>query len=521
MKILSIVLLAVGLLVPTAPAHSDQMVFDTISLPAEDCSSPRVASSDAGVTVVAFVHDGALTMSFVSTMIVPTEALPTSLPDADGGKFPDFWGDPVGLGAGYAAEVCWSRDGFTLAKTDGLMLTLIQGDHEGVWDPATTHLIPAGGDVVSMDLYGIPHTSLEPDHPDVYLTWTVCGPSGPYAGDARCYFACCTDGVWSEPELVAENLPWAWSQVSWESSLFDTNAVVFYPAVGQDGTMLMARTWNVGWVWSDPVPVPDGLGGLNTPLGGPFAVTRNSDGEWAILGLGPQPTCPCGTVIYQHTEAQVWQPFQDLTMDHGHYDQPLSPRLTAGLDGQVHAFWHQLDTSGDLIPHQAYLEYHVAQDGLWEDAGDFLDAEPGGGLKAQLDLAVSPQGRPVLAWARRDTVEGVPGNQVIRLARHGQNGPAAAPPAATPLVMKAWPNPFNPRVTVSCELDGPQDLHLAVFDARGRLVRRLLDGPQPAGTVRAVWDGRDERGAAAPSGLYFARLLSGQGTQTRKLVLAR
>jgi len=43
----------------------------------------------------------------------------------------------------------------------------------------------------------------------------------------------------------------------------------------------------------------------------------------------------------------------------------------------------------------------------------------------------------------------------------------------------------------------------AVFDVRGRIVRRFDDHLAPAGPYAIAWDGRDDRGTAVPAGLYF------------------
>ncbi|MBD3219667.1 T9SS type A sorting domain-containing protein [bacterium] len=85
----------------------------------------------------------------------------------------------------------------------------------------------------------------------------------------------------------------------------------------------------------------------------------------------------------------------------------------------------------------------------------------------------------------------------------------------------AYPNPFNPRVTLRYTV--PRDGHasLAVYDARGRHVTSLVDGPVAAGTHTVRWQGTDAGGRALPSGVYLAVLRSGETASTRKLVLAR
>jgi hypothetical protein len=62
---------------------------------------------------------------------------------------------------------------------------------------------------------------------------------------------------------------------------------------------------------------------------------------------------------------------------------------------------------------------------------------------------------------------------------------------------------------------------LAVYDVSGRLVRRLSGARLVAGAFRIEWDGRDERGKDAPSGIYFARIAAAGRTYSRKMVVIR
>jgi hypothetical protein len=96
-----------------------------------------------------------------------------------------------------------------------------------------------------------------------------------------------------------------------------------------------------------------------------------------------------------------------------------------------------------------------------------------------------------------------------------------APPEAPVLSLRAAPNPFNPRVTLrfAQPLAGPVDL--AIYDARGRLVRRLLRADRPAGEGAVVWDGRDDAGRGSAAGVYLARLVTVAGTERLKLTLVR
>ncbi len=75
------------------------------------------------------------------------------------------------------------------------------------------------------------------------------------------------------------------------------------------------------------------------------------------------------------------------------------------------------------------------------------------------------------------------------------------------------PNPFNPRTTLMLNLPEACTVDLAVHDVRGRLVRSLVSGQMVEGRHPVVWDGMDDRGAQAPSGVYLVRLVTADGQQ--------
>jgi hypothetical protein len=62
------------------------------------------------------------------------------------------------------------------------------------------------------------------------------------------------------------------------------------------------------------------------------------------------------------------------------------------------------------------------------------------------------------------------------------------------------------------------EIRLDLFDVRGRRVRSLAMGRFGAGAHVASWDGRDDTGALASSGMFFVRLAVAQDTYTTRLV---
>lgn len=96
------------------------------------------------------------------------------------------------------------------------------------------------------------------------------------------------------------------------------------------------------------------------------------------------------------------------------------------------------------------------------------------------------------------------------------------PPAAAAGLALRVPNPARGRVDLALTLPVAGPLRVEIFDVRGRLVRRLLDTPAAAaGPLSLGWDGRDERGAPAASGVFHARVTSAAGALERTFVRLR
>lgn len=104
----------------------------------------------------------------------------------------------------------------------------------------------------------------------------------------------------------------------------------------------------------------------------------------------------------------------------------------------------------------------------------------------------------------------------------GCPAPTGLPDVAAPHVrLDAYPNPFNPTVTLSVELEAPAVCRLEIVTVDGRCLRTLQAGRLDEGHHTLLWDGRDAAGHALVSGVYLARLEAGGVVSQRKLVLLR
>ena len=100
--------------------------------------------------------------------------------------------------------------------------------------------------------------------------------------------------------------------------------------------------------------------------------------------------------------------------------------------------------------------------------------------------------------------------------------------AATPspwALSEAFPNPFNPETNLALSLPVGADVTVDVYDALGQRLRRIELPGRTSGLHVLSWDGRDDSGRPASSGLYLFVVRWGSPTSpttaTRKALLLR
>jgi hypothetical protein len=146
-------------------------------------------------------------------------------------------------------------------------------------------------------------------------------------------------------------------------------------------------------------------------------------------------------------------------------------------------------------------------------AGDGL---AGGGDLVVVRLRALKDGPPGVSLASADARDR--DNRPVALGDAALAPPAA--PGATTLGV-IFPNPFRGELHIAYTLARGGYVKISVYDLAGRVVRRVEDGPRPAGFHVNVWDGRADGGRAAPPGMYLVRFEAGEVEQTRRVQLVR
>jgi hypothetical protein len=97
--------------------------------------------------------------------------------------------------------------------------------------------------------------------------------------------------------------------------------------------------------------------------------------------------------------------------------------------------------------------------------------------------------------------------------------PTAAPAAYR--LAQNYPNPFNPLTVIKFEMKEKGLVTVKIYDVAGRIVRTLLNEVRAPGAHSILWDGRNNLGTDAASGIYFYKMETAGFQATKKLVLLR
>ena len=72
----------------------------------------------------------------------------------------------------------------------------------------------------------------------------------------------------------------------------------------------------------------------------------------------------------------------------------------------------------------------------------------------------------------------------------------------------AYPNPFNGKIYFDFNIPEKESVTFTIYDLSGRKVYERLILPSFGGKQRVLWNGSDDSGNLASSGIYFYKFLS-------------
>jgi len=82
-----------------------------------------------------------------------------------------------------------------------------------------------------------------------------------------------------------------------------------------------------------------------------------------------------------------------------------------------------------------------------------------------------------------------------------------------------FPNPFNPKTTIIFTVPEKSEntlIQLQIFNHLGEKIKLLVDEEKEPGQYKVSFEGDN-----LPSGIYYYRMIAGEFTQTKKMILLR
>jgi alpha-tubulin suppressor-like RCC1 family protein len=86
---------------------------------------------------------------------------------------------------------------------------------------------------------------------------------------------------------------------------------------------------------------------------------------------------------------------------------------------------------------------------------------------------------------------------------------------------RAYPNPFNPQTYIVYHLAEATQVKIMIFDIFGRTVKELYNGRQLAGSYQIYWNGTNENGMKASSGVYMIRMQTETTIKIQKVIFMK
>jgi subtilisin family serine protease/uncharacterized protein YdeI (BOF family) len=183
-------------------------------------------------------------------------------------------------------------------------------------------------------------------------------------------------------------------------------------------------------------------------------------------------------------------------------------------------FWFDVDTAGNInisvaIGSSADLDWY-----LYNSAGTQVDRgyttanpEAGSYTAAVGRYYVRVDGYNGATSSYTLTVDG--GLALLNEAPEKQDMPAMF------ALQQNSPNPFNPMTKIAFDLPKSSQVRLRIFDSRGHVVRTLVNESMGAGSQSVIWNGLDDTGGRAHSGVYYYMIEAEDFQATRKMTLLK
>jgi hypothetical protein len=182
------------------------------------------------------------------------------------------------------------------------------------------------------------------------------------------------------------------------------------------------------------------------------------------------------------------------------------------VGADVHLEWNRVR----VVDLRDYSVYRATSSGVTPVPINFLTSEE--------DTVAVDASAPTSALYYIVTAHDIHANQSAPSNEASVNaltGIGNTPPLTQLTVLQNHPNPFAATTTLQIGLPSESNVVIDVFDVAGRKVRGMNVEGAVAGWRSVPFDGRDDRGRALASGVYFYRVNAAGTSVTRKMIIMR
>ena len=149
--------------------------------------------------------------------------------------------------------------------------------------------------------------------------------------------------------------------------------------------------------------------------------------------------------------------------------------------------------------------------------GEYIKINSGGKIIIKSDFKVDKGGKLYI------NVDALSSNQVsseeLSFEEKGQN---IVQQRYETKLYNNYPNPFNPVTEIQYSLECECDIKIVIYNVKGQIVNKIVDGIQAQGIHTVIWDSKDDTGKLVSSGVYFYRfVVNGENKSLKKMLLIK
>lgn len=193
--------------------------------------------------------------------------------------------------------------------------------------------------------------------------------------------------------------------------------------------------------------------------------------------------------------------------------QPSSPKANSG-------FLAKANNNTLFIPNDGSIVVELELNGSVESSnGDLFVVDLPTGIQRALIIDVSGDDIEIEFSGNTEIISAKANGSNLSITSVGDAESSAMPDEFK--LEQNYPNPFNPTTNIRYSIFETNTVKITIFDIMGRVIKELVNEVKDAGTYTVTWNGRDNAGQMATSGLYLYRIEAGTFTDVKRMMLMK